>query len=59
MYGVIRARDMSIIAHGLQLAGEKVFSNLNQLAKTFIQQICAKQGRDFSKLVKQHTFVKL
>jgi hypothetical protein len=35
IFGVIRARDMSIIAHGLQLAGEKVFSNMNQLALDF------------------------
>lgn len=59
LFGVVRARDMSIIAHGLQLAGEKVFVNMNQLAKTFIQHLCAHEGRDFSSLLKQHTFVKL
>ncbi|MDP3881309.1 MAG: TIGR02710 family CRISPR-associated CARF protein [Nanoarchaeota archaeon] len=59
MFGVIRARDMSIIAHGLQLAGEKVFSNINQLAKTFIKQLCDKTGKDFGNMLHQHTFVKL
>ncbi len=59
MFGVIRARDMSIIAHGLQLAGEKVFINMNNLVRQFIQRVCAKQGRDLIQLLEQHTFVKI
>ncbi|MEK6893641.1 MAG: TIGR02710 family CRISPR-associated CARF protein [Nanoarchaeota archaeon] len=59
MFGVIRARDMSIIAHGLQLAGEKVFLNMNQLVKTFIKYLCEKHGKDFALISRQHTFVKL
>ena len=59
MFGVIRARDMSIIAHGLQLAGEKVFINMNNLAKMFIKSLCHEQGRDFSDILSQHTFAKL
>ncbi len=59
MFGVIRARDMSIIAHGLQLAGEKVFVNLNTLTKDLIQKICIKQNRNLPLLLHQHTFVKL
>jgi CRISPR-associated protein (TIGR02710 family) len=59
MFGVIRARDMSIIAHGLQLAGEKVFVNMNNLAKSFIKNVCDKQGINFSNVLNQHSFVKL
>ncbi|MEK6888654.1 MAG: TIGR02710 family CRISPR-associated CARF protein [Nanoarchaeota archaeon] len=59
MFGVIRARDMSIIAHGLQLAGEKVFVNMNNLARMFIQRMCVKEGKNFNELMQEHTFVKL
>ncbi len=59
MFGVIRARDMSIIAHGLQLAGEKVFLNMNQLARQFMQRVCQQQGKDLAPLLEQHTFVRL
>ncbi len=59
MFGVIRARDMSIIAHGLQLAGEKVFLNINQLVKAFIKHLCEKHRKDFALISRQHTFVKL
>ena len=59
MFGVIRARDMSIIAHGLQLAGEKIFLNMNQLAKSFIQHVCSHEGKNFNSILRQHTFVKL
>jgi CRISPR-associated protein (TIGR02710 family) len=59
IFGVVRARDMSIIAHGLQLAGEKVFINLNELARTYIRRVCAHQGKDLAVLFEQHTFVKL
>lgn len=59
MFGAIRARDMSIIAHGLQLAGEKVFVNMRDIAKKFIHKICAHQEKDVAHLMKQHSFVKL
>jgi hypothetical protein len=59
MFGIIRARDMSIIAHGLQLAGEKVFVNLNSLARSFIKSLCENYNNDFADLLSQHTFVKL
>ncbi len=59
MFGAIRARDMSIIAHGLNLAGEKVFINIQDIAKKFIQRICLHSQLDFAKIVRQHTFVKL
>lgn len=59
MFGIIRARDMSIIAHGMQLAGEKVFVNLNNLAKAFIKTLCDNYHKDFADLLSQHTFVKL
>lgn len=58
IFSIIRSRDMSIIAHGLQLAGEKVFVNMNDLAKSFIKAICNKHNIDFAELVSQHTFVK-
>ncbi len=59
IFGIIRARDMSIVAHGLQLAGEKVFDNMNTLATRFVKSICTHEGADFSKILKEHTFVKL
>jgi CRISPR-associated protein (TIGR02710 family) len=59
MFGVIRIRDTSIIAHGLKLAGEKPFRNMDALAKKFIERICKKQEQDMNKLLKQHTFIKL
>jgi len=59
MFGAIRARDTSIIAHGLKLAGEKSFINMNNLAKKFIRKICEKQNVDMNQIIKQHTFIKL
>ncbi len=59
MFGIIRVRDNSIIAHGLELAGEKAFKNMNNLAKKFIERLCKKQEKDFSGLVKKHSFLKL
>jgi len=59
MFGVIRARDTSIIAHGLNLAGEKAFLNMDRLAKKFIQRICKEQNKDMGSLIKKHTFIKL
>ncbi len=59
MFGVIRVRDTSIIAHGLQLAGEKAFKNMNFLAKKFLDKVCKKLGKNMGELVKQHSFVKL
>ncbi len=59
MFGVIRTRDTSIIAHGLKLAGEKPFRNMESLAKKYIEKICKKQGQDFQKILRQHTFIKL
>ncbi|MFH1500320.1 MAG: TIGR02710 family CRISPR-associated CARF protein [archaeon] len=59
MFGVIRVRDTSIIAHGLQLAGEKAFKNMDKLARKFITKICQKQGKDFYDLLKKHTFIKI
>lgn len=59
MFGVIRVRDMSIIAHGLELAGEKAFKNMNELARKFIKRICEKQGKNMQDIIKKHTFVKL
>ncbi len=59
MFGIIRVRDTSIIAHGLQLAGEKAFNNMNALAKKFIKRLCNKQQRDMQEIIKQHRFIKL
>ena len=59
IFGTIRSRDMSIIAHGLNLAGEKVFNNINQITKRLILNICKKNNKDFSQIIKQHTFAKL
>ena len=59
MFGVIRARDMSIIAHGLQLAGEKVFINMNNLVRQLIRRVCTHQEKDLVQLLEQHTFVKI
>ena len=59
MFGVIRVRDTSIIAHGLQLAGEPAYKNMNQLARKFIDRICNKLGQNFDNLARQHSFIKL
>jgi CRISPR-associated protein (TIGR02710 family) len=59
MFGVIRVRDNSIIAHGLELAGEKAFKNMNQLAKKFIGKVCNKQDKNVDELIKKHSFIKL
>ena len=55
----LRVRDTSIIAHGLQLAGEKAFKNLNNIAKDFIDKICKDFNIDKQDLIQQHTFIKL
>jgi CRISPR-associated protein (TIGR02710 family) len=59
MFGAIRARDTSITAHGLRLAGQKVFNNLNEFAKSYFQTLCKVSGREMDELVRQHTFVTL
>ncbi len=59
VFGIIRARDISIIAHGLQLAGEKVFVNMKNLAEAFIKTIFIRQGKDFDSVLKQHSFIRL
>lgn len=59
MFGVIRVRDKSIIAHGLELAGEKAFRNMSRLAEKFIKRICKKQNKEFKEVLDQHTFVRL
>ncbi|MFH1307436.1 MAG: TIGR02710 family CRISPR-associated CARF protein [archaeon] len=59
MFGVIRVRDTSIIAHGLQLAGLKAFQNMDHLARKYIMRLCKESGKDFGILVKHHTFIKL
>ncbi|MBM3234461.1 TIGR02710 family CRISPR-associated protein [Candidatus Pacearchaeota archaeon] len=59
MFGVIRTRDTSIIAHGLQLAGENAFKSMDVLAKKYINRLCIKLGISFENILKQHTFIKL
>lgn len=59
VFGIIRARDDSIVAHGSKLAGDKSFANMRDLAKELIQKICAKQNVSFSDLIKQHSFIQL
>ena len=59
IFGVIRARDVSIVAHGLKLAGEKVFKNFQSLVKEFLMNICEKENISFTELIEQHTFIKL
>lgn len=58
-FDVVKSRDMSIVAHGLKLVGEKPFSNMDVLAKKFIKRICLKRSLNFDKLIRQHTFLKL
>ncbi|MDP7467069.1 MAG: hypothetical protein QGF25_02375 [Candidatus Woesearchaeota archaeon] len=59
MFGAIRARDTSITAHGLRLAGQKVFNNLNEFAKSYFQILCKVDSKEMEELVQQHTFVSL
>jgi CRISPR-associated protein (TIGR02710 family) len=59
MFGIIGARDSSIVAHGLSLVGPKIFNNMNKLVKNFIETICDHQNENFTELIKQHTFTKL
>lgn len=59
MFGVIRARDNSIIAHGTHLAGEKVFLNMKSLARKFIEKISSKLGKNVNVLIEEHGFVKI
>ena len=59
MLGVIRTRDTSIIAHGLQLAGENAFKSMDVLAKKYMNRLCKKLEMNFEYILKQHTFIKL
>jgi hypothetical protein len=59
MFSILRVRDMSIMAHGLELVGEKAFKNFSEIAKEHIQKICEQQNLNFSDLIQQHTFIKI
>jgi len=52
-------RDTSIIAHGLQLVWEKAFKNINLIAKYFLEKISENLGLNMSKMIEQHSFMKL
>jgi hypothetical protein len=58
MFGVIRARDMSIVAHGIQLIGVGAFKNIEALARKFIERVCIKLDKDFRGTLRQHAFIK-
>jgi len=57
--GPIRLRDDSIIAHGVNVIGEKGLRAVESISKELLNKVFSSLGIDLGKLIEQHNFLKL
>lgn len=55
----IETRNHSVIAHGVNLIGQKIYNEFRDMAKEMIARVCKLQDRDFELIYKYHTHLKL